>query len=51
MGFNGRTCSSMLVFVRASQIPGWDWRKGGWWRGAAAVKCPKPGTLSLKAEI
>lgn len=31
MGFNGRTRSSMLVFVRDSQIPGRDWRKGGWW--------------------
>ncbi|CAB1414405.1 unnamed protein product [Pleuronectes platessa] len=30
-GFSGRTCSSMLVFVRGSQIPGWDMEEGGGW--------------------
>lgn len=29
MGFSDRTRSSMLVFVRASRIPGWDGRRGG----------------------
>lgn len=51
MGFSGRTCLSMLVFVRGSQIPGLDGRSredGGekLWQGNAQ----KPGTLSLQAE-
>ena len=29
MGFSDRTRSSMLVFVRASRIPGWEGRRGG----------------------
>ena len=29
MGFNARTRSSMLVFVRGSRIPGRDRREGG----------------------
>lgn len=38
-GFSGRTCSSMLVFVRGSQIPGRDWRKEmvGWRWGVAQI--------------
>lgn len=51
MGFSGRTRSSMLVFVRGSQIPRRDGRRRGGSGGGGGEEllqgnAQKPGTLS-----
>ena len=50
MGFSDRTRSSMLVFVRASQIPGWDGRRGGVVVRSCGREMPKVLVLYLSRQ-